>query len=277
VNGHTAKPKHHIHEGEHVVVTPPPAVVSEILPQDLPMTILFEDDDLVVIDKVPGMSVHPGAGQVDGTLVNALLAKITNLSGIGGVERPGIVHRLDKGTSGVMVVAKNDRAHTGLAKQFEARTVKKVYLALCYGKLESKGTVNRPIGRHPTHRREMSTHSRNGKPAVTHWDVEEAFGKELTWIKIRLETGRTHQIRVHLSSIGHPLVGDEVYGGRKTINRLPEAWQEVVQTCHRPALHAWQLSLTHPISGKPCHWEAPLMDDLASLLPALRALSTKDI
>lgn len=273
VDGQRSKSSAVVRGGETIVIVPPIVTPATLTAEAIPLTILHEDADLVVINKPAGLAVHPGAGRRSGTLVNALLAHVHDLSGVGGVERPGIVHRLDRDTTGVLVVAKHDRAHRALARQFHDRTVEKWYGALCYGALRGEGTIDLAIGRHPTNRKLMSTRSRRGRTAVTHWRVRESFGKELTWLEIRIATGRTHQIRVHLSAIGHPLVGDPLYGGRKTITRLPVAWQISVAAFQRPALHAWRLRLQHPTSGERCEWTAPLPPDLELLLAAVREVA----
>ncbi len=270
VNGAPAKPSQVLHGGEVVTMRPPDIQPTQLLAENIPLDILYEDHDIVVVNKPAGLAMHPGAGRQTGTLVNALLGQIEGLSGIGGVERPGIVHRLDIDTTGLVIIAKHDQAHQALAKQFHDRQVEKKYLALCYGLLKPKGSVDLPIGRHPSHRQAMSTHSRQGRDALTYWETRETFGKELSFIEVRIATGRTHQIRVHMSAIGHPLVGDPLYGGRKTIKRLPKAWQEQVSAFVRPALHAWQLQVHHPITGALCAWTAPIPEDLQQLLEGLR-------
>ena len=204
--------------GEQISVAIPPPKPVEAIAESIPLEVLFEDSDLVVINKPAGMVVHPGAGTSSGTLVNALLAHCRDLSGIGGALRPGIVHRIDKDTSGVLVVAKTDRAHQSLCHQFKEHTVKRVYLALVYGSpKQDKGRIESSIGRHPVDRKRMSGKATRGKHAVTHWNVVGRFGS-VTLMRLKLETGRTHQIRVHLSEANHPLLGDKVYGGS---GRLP--------------------------------------------------------
>ncbi len=275
VGGARIKTSATVRGGERIEILPPVTQPTTLIAEAIPLDILYEDDDIVVINKPAGLAVHPGAGRGSGTLVNALLACVKGLSGIGGVERPGIVHRLDKDTTGVMVVAKHDVAHRNLSQQFQERTVEKCYLAICYGALRGSGTIDLPIGRHPTHRQSMSTRSRQGRPAVTHWRVRESFDTELVLLEVRIATGRTHQIRVHLSAVGHPLVGDPLYGGRKTIQRLPREWQSVVQHFQRPALHAWQLRLQHPMTGAMCEWSAPIPEDLHNLIAELQKIALK--
>lgn len=270
VNGEARDPKSPVQGGEVICMTPPRVQPTVLQPQVIPLDVLYEDDDLLVINKAPGMVVHPGAGQREGTLVHALLAHCRELSGIGGVERPGIVHRLDRGTSGLLVVAKHDRAHRGLSAQFAARQVEKTYLALCHGRLAGTGQVDAGIGRHPTDRKRMSTKSRRARPALTYWTAHESFGPACTLLAVRIATGRTHQIRVHCSSLGHPLVGDATYGSAHAMRLVPTESRSVLQDFGRPALHAWQLALRHPMTDVACHWTAPLAEDFACLLERLR-------
>jgi 23S rRNA pseudouridine1911/1915/1917 synthase len=241
------------------VPEPTPARVEA---QAIPLVILHEDADLVVVDKPAGMVVHPAAGHAAGTLVNALLHHCRDLSGVGGELRPGIVHRIDKDTSGVLVVAKHDRAHRALAAQWKVHSIDREYLALVRGAPRGeRGTVDAPIGRHPTDRKRMSTHARVSRSAVTHWSVEEPL-RGATLVRVRLETGRTHQIRVHMASIGLPVLGDPVYGGGRS---LPAA-----RGLGRQALHAALLGFTHPTSGERVRFESALPADLCALLEALR-------
>ena len=241
--------------GEDVVVraAPEPASTAHA-PQAIALSIVHEDGELLVVDKPAGLVVHPGSGNWEGTLLNALLHHAPHLAAI---PRAGIVHRLDKDTSGLLVVAKTLQAQTHLVRQLQARTVKREYLALATGDLARGGTVDAPIGRHPTRRTTMAVVA-TGKPARTHYDVVERFGLA-TLLACRLETGRTHQIRVHLASLGHPLVGDPAYGRRQPIS-FP-----------RQALHARRLGLVHPTQGTACQWESPLPPDFAALLDRLRA------
>ncbi len=248
----------------HVVV-PAPAAARPVA-QDLPLPILYEDDDLVVVDKPAGMVVHPGAGHSDGTLVNALLHHVRGLSGIGGEARPGIVHRLDRGTSGVMVVAKHDRAHDALARQFQDREVEKEYVALVWGVVQAGRRIEEPIGRDPVHRQRMSTRARRARTAVTRITRAEHL-PGVTLAHVAIATGRTHQIRVHLSSIGHPVVGDALYGGVR--RRLPPHLKAIA-TLARPFLHATRLAFAHPIQGHALEFSCPLPDDLQAVVDALR-------
>ena len=262
--------------GEHVLVRLPPAVAAEPLPEFIDLDIIYEDDALIVIDKPAGLVVHPAAGHETGTLVNALIAHCgESLSGIGGVRRPGIVHRLDKDTSGLLVVAKTDAAHKGLSEQFAAHgrdgRLERVYLAVVWGAPERKrGTIDAPIGRHGTTREKMSVaHRPDARQAVTHYEVERSFGAPpvASLIRCRLETGRTHQIRVHMAHIGHPLLGDKTYGAgfKASVHKLPEEAQVALKALDRQALHAEVLGFVHPRIGKPLHFESALPPDLAAL------------
>lgn len=269
-NGARSKPAQFLKAGDVITVNPPPVKPSAVEPQEIPLDVIYEDDDLLVINKPPGMVIHPAAGNPDGTLVNALLAYCRDLSGIGGVERPGIVHRLDKDTSGVLLVAKNDLAHRQLELAFRWRTTDKRYLAVVYGNPRAdEGVVDAPIGRHPTERTRMAV-VKDGRPSRTLWWVRERFAG-VTLLECRPITGRTHQIRVHMAHVGHALVGDPVYAGRQ--------WREVkdaklAETCRnfpRQALHAWRITIRHPRRGEAVTFEAPLPADLESLLAVARA------
>jgi 23S rRNA pseudouridine1911/1915/1917 synthase len=259
------KPSLAVEPGVEVAVEIPPARPAVPGPEALPLAILHDDRDVVVVDKPAGMVVHPGAGHATGTLVNALLHHVRGLSGIGGRERPGIIHRLDRGTSGVMVVAKHDRAHRALSRQFQERRVEKEYVALVWGTVPAGLTIDRPVGRHPAHRTKMSGRARRGKPALTEVIRARALGG-VTLVTVRIATGRTHQIRVHLSEAGHPVVGDRLYGGER--RTLPPRLR-VLARLDRPFLHAARLAFTHPSTGEPVAFDAPLPDDLAGVLRAL--------
>jgi 23S rRNA pseudouridine1911/1915/1917 synthase len=241
---------------------------SEFMPESIPLQILYEDADIVVINKPPGLVVHPAPGHATGTLVNALLHHCPDLSGIGAELRPGIVHRLDKDTSGTLVVAKNAVAVDHLATQFKNRTVIKDYLALIYGEmLTETGTVRMPIGRHPVDRKRMSTRSRKGREAETGWRVARRW-HGCSLLELRLKTGRTHQIRVHCAAIGRPIVGDPVYGGRKAAvgsGAVPAR----LSSARRQMLHAWRLEIVHPRSGEPMRFESPLPEDMQRLIAEL--------
>lgn len=249
------EPKRKIRGGECLLVnTLPDQDLLAQVPENIPLDVVFEDDELIVINKPAGMVVHPGSGNWSGTLMNALLYHAPQLT---GVPRAGIVHRLDKETSGLLVVAKTLVSQTDLVRQLQARTVKREYLAVAVGKLSGQGIVEAPIGRHPSQRIKMAV-VQNGKPAITHYRVIKSLG-EATLVSCRLETGRTHQIRVHMAHLGHPLLGDPVYG--RTTSHLP--------VFHRQALHAAHLELVHPVSGEPMGWEAPLPEDMQALLKEL--------
>jgi 23S rRNA pseudouridine1911/1915/1917 synthase len=235
--------------------------------ENLPIEILYDDPAIVVVNKPAGMVVHPSAGHANGTLVNALLHHVRGLSGIGGTERPGIVHRLDRGTSGVMVIAKDDSAHRALARQFHDREVEKEYVALVWGTIAAGTRLDRPIGRDPKHRRKMSGRSSRGRPALTEISkVQRLRGVSL--VHIRLGTGRTHQIRVHLSDIGHAIVGDDLYGGAR--KRYP-ADLAALATLDRPFLHAARLTLTHPSTGERMTFDAPLPRELRAVIDRIRS------
>jgi 23S rRNA pseudouridine1911/1915/1917 synthase len=252
LNAKRARPRDIIHTGDHVDLIIPPPEKIENQPEAIPLKILFEDEDLLVINKPSGLVVHPGAGHREHTLVNALLNHCPTLSGIGGKQRPGIVHRLDKETSGCLVVAKNDDAHRGLSTQFLARTVEKIYLALVAGKLRKcAGVIEEKIARHPVNRQRMTASSSRGRAAKTEYQVVRS-GDEASLIECRLHSGRTHQIRVHLHHLGHPLLGDKVYAPKLTKN-FP-----------RQMLHAWKLGFQHPRTDEWRSFEASLPDDFLS-------------
>ena len=251
--------------GDRVVVDLPEPVAAGVTAEELPVEILFQDPDLAVINKPAGMVVHPGAGHASGTLVNALLHHLGDLSGVGGELRPGIVHRLDRGTSGVMVVAKNDAAHQELARQFHDREVEKEYIALVWGLVQAGRRIDAAIGRDPSNRQKMSSRARRARHAVTRITRSHPM-PGVTLCHVAIHTGRTHQIRVHLSAIGHPIVGDATYGG---VHRRVPADIKAVQHLERPFLHSHRLAFTHPRDGKPLVFTAPLPDDLQSVLEAL--------
>ncbi len=261
--------------GDEVIVEIPPPTESSAVAQKIPLDVIFEDSDIIIVNKAAGMVVHPAAGHPDGTLVNALLAHCDDLSGIGGELKAGIVHRLDLGTSGVMVAAKNDIAHRSLADQFKDRTVKKIYGALILGSMPSdEGELNDPIGRSKGDRKKMSAHTSKARNALTEWRVLEEFDGLASWVEIRLRTGRTHQIRVHFAEAGHPLIGDPLYGGEKKAKRLPEGEVRNAATrFERPALHAWRLEIDHPKSGDRMKFEVPIPEDLNDLLKVFRRLN----
>jgi len=267
VNGVVARASQKARVGDEIVADPPEPVALDVVPQPIPLVVLHEDEALIVLDKPAGLVVHPAPGHPDGTLVNALLHHCTDLAGIGGVLRPGIVHRLDQGTSGVLVAAKTDAAHHGLSEQFRDHSIERIYRAFVRGLPGAdQGRVARPIGRHPRDRKRMSVATRHGRAAETGWRVALRFPKsEVTLLEIRPETGRTHQIRVHLASAGLPILGDPVYGSQRGRRALALA-----AALERPALHAAVLGFTHPISGERLRFEAPFPADLAELEAALR-------
>ena len=265
-------PSESVRGGARYVLEIPPAAPATPQAQAIPLTILFEDADLIVVDKPAGLVVHPAPGNPDGTLVNALLAHAgDDLPGIGGEKRPGIVHRLDKDTSGVMVAAKTDRAHRALSEAFAARDLDRAYLALVWGLPgATRGEVSAPIGRHPGDRKRMAVVDR-GKPATTRYLVQRAWGAAVALVECRLLTGRTHQIRVHMAHIGHPLVGDPVYLRRTpaAARLLPAATRDTLLAFPRQALHAATLGFRHPVTGQALSFSSPLPEDLAALIALL--------
>lgn len=259
LDGQVRDAKHKVHGGERLcVVEPMPTAVLSEQPEEIPLRVVFEDDDILVLDKPAGLVVHPGNGNWSGTLLNALLHHAPQLE---SVPRAGIVHRLDKETSGLMVVAKSLPAQTSLVRQLQARSVGRNYLALVHGVIARAGSVDAPIGRHPQHRIKMAV-VEGGREARTRYEVRERFDG-VTLVECKLETGRTHQIRVHMASIGHPLVGDPVYGKRR-------CGRAVLDDFPRQALHAIRLTLLHPRDGAEMQWESPLPDDFSALLDAVR-------
>jgi len=263
-NGLTITKSDDVRAGDRIDFSLPEPAPAELRPVAIPLDVLYEDEHLLAVNKAAGMVVHPGVGTGEDTLVHALLAHCAGgLSGVGGVERPGIVHRLDKETSGVLLVAKNDRAHRGLSEQFAGRHLRKEYLALASGvpRLRS-GVIDRAISRHPVHRERM-TAGEGGRPARTDWDVVEAFGDQAALVRCRIHSGRTHQIRVHLKSIGHPVLGDRTYGWKPN-PRLPDP--------ARVMLHAERIAFLHPVTAQALDLHAPLPGDFLEMLAALRAL-----
>ncbi|MFQ5895726.1 MAG: RluA family pseudouridine synthase [Nitrospinota bacterium] len=300
VNGEVAtKAGRALRAGDRVEVELPPPEPPALEAEPIPLEVLYEDPHLLVLDKPPGLPVHPGAGMRRGTLVNALLHRCPDLSGIGGAERPGIVHRLDKDTSGLLIVAKNDRSHLSLSRALKERRIRRQYLAIVRGEPRAeRGRVEAPIGRHPTRRREMAAVRQGGRPAVTEWRVVERLGG-YALLELTLGTGRTHQVRVHMRRIGHPVLGDPVYGGRAAPGERPSLSSPprrpgLQRRGHprsgpvaggpeggrgrgdevfigRQALHAFRLSLEHPVTGEALSFEAPLPEDMRRALAALRA------
>ena len=257
VNGNLVKASYPVKAEDEVVLHMPPLKTLSIEPEDIPLDIIYEDDDVIVVNKPKGMVVHPAPGHYSGTLVNALLHHLgDSLSGINGVMRPGIVHRIDRDTTGSLIVCKNDTAHASIAEQLKEHSATRVYHAICYGRVkEDEGVIEGTIGRHPTDRKKMAMNVKNGKPAVTHYKVLKRY-KDYTYIACRLETGRTHQIRVHMASIGHPLLGDEIYAsGRKCPYKL-----------QGQTLHAKTLGFIHPVTGETIETDAPIPEYFEHLL-----------
>jgi 23S rRNA pseudouridine1911/1915/1917 synthase len=255
-----------VHSGQVFEVEIPAPAPATPEAEELPLRIIFQDPDVVVLDKPAGMVVHPAAGHTGGTLVNALLHHVKDLSGVGGELRPGIVHRLDRGTSGVMVVAKHDRAHQELSRQFSDREVEKEYVALVWGVVQAGRRIDAPIGRDPEQRQKMSTRARRARSAVTRVTYSHQF-KGVSLLHVAIATGRTHQIRVHLNAIGHPVVGDATYGG---VHRRVAANLRAVMRLERPFLHASRLAFAHPGDGRRVEFESPLPPDLQSVLDEIR-------
>jgi 23S rRNA pseudouridine1911/1915/1917 synthase len=288
IDGATIRdPGHRVNAGATIVLDLPPAGEVAIAPEAIPLDVVFEDADIIVIDKPAGLVVHPAAGNWTGTLVNALVAHCgASLSGVGGVQRPGIVHRLDKDTSGLMVVAKTERAHRALSRQFadhgRSKALRRGYLAFVWGAPERpRGTIDKPIGRHPRLRERRAVRG-GGRAAVTHWEVLERYlGRDgapvASLMTCRLETGRTHQIRVHLASIGHPLLGDDVYGGgfKTKANQLSAEAKAALVALGRQALHAYLLAVEHPSQGTNLEFRSELPDDLSRLRRSLGAQGAK--
>jgi len=270
LDGQGARASARLRAGQAVELRLPAPVAAEPGPEDIPLMVVYEDTQLLVIDKPAGLVVHPGAGVPSGTLVNALLHHVRDLSGVGGVLRPGIVHRLDRGTSGLLVVAKDDASHRALARQFASRSVEKEYLAVVLGLPAPRaGRIDKPVGRDPVHRLKMSVRAPRGRPAVSDYAVLEALdGAAL--VRVRIHTGRTHQIRVHMASLGHPLVGDGLYGGKRPAACKNAAARDVLAAFGRPALHAARLAFDQPESAERLSFESALPTDLQELLAQLR-------
>ncbi len=266
VNGKAVKSNYKVYSGDQIQLHVPEAVEPEILAEPMDLDILYEDSDIILINKPKGMVVHPAAGHYSGTLVNGLMDHCRgDLSGINGVMRPGIVHRIDMDTTGVLIVCKNDRAHNAIAEQLKVHSITRKYYAIVHGRIkEDTGTVNAPIGRHPTDRKKMSINEKNGKEAVTHYRVLQRFDR-FTYVECQLETGRTHQIRVHMASIGHPLLGDSVYGPAKA----------PFSGLQGQTLHAGVLGIIHPTTGAYMEFSAPLPEYFQTLLQKLEGTTIK--
>lgn len=272
VNGKAGKPGLKVRPEDSVTVLVPPERVHTVEPEQAPLEILYEDRDIIVVNKPAGMTVHPGAGRTTGTLVNALLGHTKDLSLVGGPLRAGIVHRLDKDTTGAVAVAKNDAAHLELTKQFKDHSAGRTYIALVWGSVKDlEGVVDMPIGRDIAHRKKISPRARKKRRAVTHYRVLKRFPL-LTLLELKLETGRTHQIRVHLNALNHPVVGDQTYGKRSVPPVMKKEAADLMKKINRQCLHARALELTHPATGERMKFEAPLPEDFAALLKALESL-----
>jgi len=279
VDGKPVKPSHHTRGGEHVTVTIPDPEPSRMIAEDIPLDILFEDRSLLVVNKRAGMVVHPGSGVRDGTLANALLAHCVDLSGIGGVLRPGIVHRLDKDTTGLLLVAKDDATHLALSEDLKERRVKREYLAVVWGQPREGARIETLIGRSRADRKKMAVLKADGRNAITYFEVKETF-EFASLLGVTLQTGRTHQIRVHMLHIGHPVFGDPTYGGRRRkygslAKTTMETARRYLELIDRQALHAKSLTFTHPATGSEMKLEAPLPRDMKILVDALRVGSSE--
>ncbi|MDM8525027.1 RluA family pseudouridine synthase [Desulfococcaceae bacterium HSG8] len=270
VQGNAKKPGYRVKTCDEICghIPSPEPLNSE--PEPIDLDILYEDEHLVVVNKQPGLVVHPAPGHYTGTLVNGLLYHCDHLEGIGGKLRPGIVHRLDKDTSGTLVVAKNTAAHENLSLQFKQRTIRKIYLALVHGETKAEsGVISMPIGRHPVHRKKMSVSARKSREAETSWQVKARF-QGITLLEVSPKTGRTHQIRVHCAAIHHPVMGDEVYGPRRSGKDVPKNLSPIIQSAPRQMLHAWQLEFVHPATGKNMRFESSIPSDMKGLIDALK-------
>ncbi len=273
VNGNIKKASYNVAVNDIVSLTIPEPKICEAIPQNIPVNIIYEDDDIAVVEKPAGMVVHPSPGHFSDTLVNALLYHLGKMSAISGTLRPGIVHRLDRDVSGIVVVAKNDRAHASLSDQFKSRTASKIYLALLWGLLkEDEGRIDKPIGRHRSDRKKMTVTSERGKDAVTDYTVVDRCGP-FTFAKIKILTGRTHQIRVHMSSMGHAIIGDEVYGGQRWKSMSQGEVRNRIMKMQRLALHAWKLGIAHPLSREWMEFECPLPPEIENLISLIRSES----
>ncbi len=273
VNERSRPASYRVRPGDRVSVTVPPPEPSGLTPEALPLDILYEDDDLLLVNKPPGLVVHPAPGHRQGTLLNALVYHCPDLAEVGDLNRPGLVHRLDKDTSGVLVAAKTASAHAELVRRFQKREVKKTYVALVWGRFaQERGEINQEVGRHPSARQKMSVHARRGKPAVTYWRVLAEYPGPVTLLELFPKTGRTHQLRVHLAALGYPVVGDATYGGgaaRLKGNPVLKGMRPLVT---RQLLHARSLKFTHPRTGTPVVGEAPVPEDFQAVIQFLSGL-----
>jgi len=274
INGNDCKPNSKVHQGDKLRVFLPPPEITEAIPQDIPLDIVYEDAELIVINKSASMVVHPGIGNPDQTLVNALLHHCTDLSGVGGIERPGVVHRIDKDTTGLLVFSKTDVAHQALSIQFRNHTIDRRYRCIVHGLLpSSQGTIETIYGRHPTDRIKFTSKLiTKGKQAISHWRILDSFGGLITLLELKLETGRTHQIRVHLADAGYPVVGDQLYGSstRKAKQSGDPYLQEILKPRKRQMLHAYRLGFRHPVTNEKMLFKVPDPNDFAHLLEQLR-------
>jgi 23S rRNA pseudouridine1911/1915/1917 synthase len=268
VAGRIGKSNQPVKVGQAIVVDVPEPAAADAQAEAIELPIVYQDADIVVVDKPAGMVVHPAAGHASGTLVNALLHHVRDLSGLGGEKRPGIVHRLDRGTSGLIVVAKHDAAHRELARQFQDREVEKEYVALVWGKVQAGRRIDAPIGRDPVHRTKMSARARRSREAITRIVRADQLNPAVTLVHVAIQTGRTHQIRVHLSAIGHPIVGDSLYGG---VHRRVPGDVRAVMRLQRPFLHAGRLAFRHPMDARRMEFVSGSPADLQAVLTALRA------
>ena len=273
VNDRSRPASYRVRPGDRVTLTVPPPEPSGLTPEALPLDILYEDDDLIAVNKPPGLVVHPAPGHRRGTLLNALVHHCPDLAAVGDLGRPGVVHRLDKDTRGVLVAVKTSQAHAHLVRQFQNREVEKIYVALVWGRFaQERGEIDQEVGRHPSARQKMSVHPRRGKPAVTYWKVLAEYPGPLTLLELFPKTGRTHQLRVHLASLGHPIVGDATYGGGAARLKGTPVLKGLRPLVTRQLLHAKSLKFTHPRTGAPVLGEAPMPEDFQAVVQFLRGL-----
>ena len=273
VNDRSRPASYRVRPGDRVSLAVPPPEPSGLTPEALPLDILYEDDDLILVNKPPGLVVHPAPGHRRGTLLNALVHHCPDLAAVGDLNRPGLVHRLDKDTSGVLVAAKTAQAHAQLVRQFQNREVEKIYVALVWGRfVQARGEIDQEVGRHPSARQKMSVHPRRGKPAVTHWRVLAKYPGPLSLLELFPKTGRTHQLRVHPAALGHPIVGDATYGGGAARLKGTPALKGLRPLVTRQLLHARSLKFTHPRTGAPVLGEAPVPEDFQAVINFIKGL-----